>query len=239
MLGVLVALLVGAFFLLDSGLRAFAQSQAENQIRAALPASVTGEVTVSIGGASVIAQYLTGSFDEVQLKAPQLTVDGVPASAHIVATDVQPKLGGTIGEVQATLDLTSESLNTLAHAAGTPAETQLELGTDEVTYTGDIAVAGFTIGYLATATPSTTPDSLVFTPTDAQITSDLGTLNLGAILPTVLAQNPISVCVAKYLPAKVAVSSVSVTPDRARITLDSSTMVLTTQSLATLGSCPS
>ncbi|KGJ72276.1 hypothetical protein GY21_16445 [Cryobacterium roopkundense] len=234
---VLVGLLVGAYFLADNGLRAFAEGQAEQQIADALPASVTGDMAVSIGGVSVIAQYFSGSFDHVELTAPQLTVDGVPASVRIVATDVEPKLGGTIGHVDATLDLTPETLNSLAHEAGTPPETQLVLGRDVVTYAGTLSVAGFPIGYQASATPSVTENALVFTPTAAEVTTDLGSLDVSAILPTVLGQAPISVCVAKYLPAEVALSTVDVTPDRARITLESSTMVLTKQSLATLGTC--
>ncbi|KFF59920.1 hypothetical protein JF66_07975 [Cryobacterium sp. MLB-32] len=234
---VMVGLLIGAYFLADGGLRAFAEGQAEQQITDALPASATGDVTVSIEGVSVIAQYFSGSFDQIELTAPQLTVDGVPASVHIIATDVQPKLGGTIGQVQATIDLTPETLNSLAHGAGTPADTQLVLGDDVVTYTGSVVVAGFPIGYQATATPSVTENALVFTPTAAEVTTDLGSLDVSAILPTVLGQTPISVCVAKYLPAEVALSSVNITPERARITLESSTMVLSKQSLATLGTC--
>jgi len=234
---VLVAMLVGAFFLVDNGLRAFAEGQAAKQITDALPASVTGDMTVSIGGASVIAQYFSGSLDRVELTAPTLTADGVPASVHIVATDVEPKLGGTIGHVTATIDLTPETLTSLAHAAGTPTETQLELGTDEVTYVGSVSVAGIPIGYRATAAPSTTASTLVFTPTAAEVTTDVGGFDVSALLPLLLGQAPISVCVAQYVPADVAVSSVNVTPERARITLESSTMLLTKQSLATLGTC--
>ena len=234
---VLVGLLVGAYFLADNGLRAFAEGQAEQQIADALPASVTGDMSVSIGGVSVIAQYFSGSFDHVELTAPDLTADGVPASVRIVATDVEPKLGGSIGQVEATIDLTPETLNSLAHQAGTPAETTLVLGDDAVTYAGTVAVAGFPIGYQATATPSVTETALVFTPTAAEVTTGLGSLDVSGILPIILGQTPISVCVAKYLPAEVALSSVNVTPERARITLESSTMVLTKQSLATLGTC--
>jgi len=234
---VLVALLVGAYLLVDGGLRAFAEGQAANQIDSALPASVTGDVTVSIGGASVIAQYFSGRFDRVELTAPAITAEGIPASVHIIATDVEPRLGGTIGQMQATVDLTAETLNTLAHSTGTPAETTLELGTNEVTYVGSLSFAGIPIGYRATATPSVTASSLVFTPTAAEVTTGVGGFDVSALLPTVLGQAPISVCVADFVPQEVAVSSVRVTPERARITLESSTLVLTQQSLTTLGAC--
>lgn len=237
MSAVMVGLLVGAYFLADAGLRAFAEGEAERQIADALPASVTGDVTVSIGGFSVIAQYFSGSFDRVELTAPDLTADGVPASVRIVATDVEPKVGGTIGQVDATIDLTPETLNALAHAAGTPAETHIVLGSDAITYTGTLSVAGFPIGYQATATPAVTDNALVFTPTAAEVTTGLGSLDVSAIVPAVLGEAPIRVCVAKYLPAEVALSSVNVTSARASITLESSTMLLTKQSLATLGTC--
>lgn len=61
---------------------------------------MTGNVDVRIGGA-VILQYLTGSFERVELDAPKLTVDGVPASARVVASGVSTDLAKPVRNVTA------------------------------------------------------------------------------------------------------------------------------------------
>ena len=231
--------LVAAFFIADAGVRNYAENQAKAEIAAHLPDSVTGDVSVSIGGLSVIAQYLMGSFDRVTLVAPALTVNGVPASVHLVATDVPIDQTKQVGDVRGTVDLDQAALNTLLAAAlptGAPAA-DLVLGDGTVQYAGSVSVFGLNIGYQATATPTAAADSLLFTPSSAQITTGAGSIDATAILPLVLGQQPVRVCVAGYLPEGVNLAGVEVTPGRARITLESSTLMLTAQSLTTLGTC--
>jgi len=242
----LIALLalVAVFFAVDAGLRSYAQNRIAGEIDAGLPAGVSGDVDVTIGGASVIVQYLTGSFERVELTAPTLTVNDVPASVSIVATGVPTDTSQPIGHVAGTIDLDQAALNTLlqtalAEADADPAarNAELELGTDQITYTGELSVFGLPIGYQATATPSVTADSLVLTPTDARVTSGAGGLDVSGLLDLALGDEPISVCMAQYLPQGVTLTDVETTPERARITLESSTLTLTEQSLSTLGSC--
>lgn len=236
---IVVLALVAGFFLADAGVRNYAENRAKDEIAAHLPDSVTGDVSVSIGGLSAIAQYLTGSFDRVTLTAPALSVDGVPASVHLVATDVPVDQAKSVGDVRGTVDLDQAALNTLLAAAlptGAPAA-NLVLGDGTVQYQGSVSVLGRNVGYQATATPTAEADSLLFTPSNATITTGAGTVDATAILPLVLGKQPIRVCVARYLPEGVNLAGVDVTPGRARITLESSTLMLTTQSLTTLGTC--
>jgi hypothetical protein len=230
-------MLVGAFFLVDAGARSFAEGEAEKYISASLPASVTGDVTVEIGGVSVIAQFIAGSFDQIELTAPELVADGVPASVHVIATNVSTNTATYIGKVEATLDFDEAALNGLIQSAGTAPGTELTFGDGDATYGGMLSLAGFEVGYTATATPSAAGNTLVFTPTSAEVTSDLGSADVSGVVDLVLGQQPIGVCVAQYLPQGVMMTGVDVTPERARITLESSTLTLTAQSLTTLGSC--
>ena len=233
---VLVAGLVVAFFIVDSGLRALAEDRVKAEITANLPEGATGDVDVSIGGASVIAQYLAGSFDRVELDAPTFALDGVPAAVHVVASGVPVDRTKPVRVVTGTVDLGQESLNTLL-AAGETGDAELTLGRGEVSYSGTFPVFGFEIGYEATATPSTSADSLLFTPTGADRTSDAGSVDVSGVIPLILGQEPLSICIAQYLPDGVTLTGVDVTPDRARVKLESSTLMLTRQSLTTLGSC--
>ena len=236
--------LVGVFFAVDAGLRGYAQNRIAGEIDAGLPAGVTGDVDVAIGGTSVIVQYLTGSFERVELTAPALSVNDVPASVSIVATGVPTDTSAPIGHVDGTIDLDQAALNSLLQTALAEADAdqaaqgaELTLGTNEITYTGELSVFGLSIGYQATATPSVTDDSLVLTPTDAQVASGAGSLDVSRLVDLALGSTPISLCVADYLPQGVTLSDVQTTPERARITLESSTLTLTEQSLTTLGSC--
>jgi hypothetical protein len=239
-----LVVLVGVFFAVDAGLRSYAQNRVASEINTKLPAGVTGDVDVTIGGTSVIVQYLTGSFDRVELRAPALSVNDVPASVSIVATDVPTDTSAPIGHVDGTIDLDQAALNALlqtalAEADADPAarNAEFELGTDEVTYAGELSVFGLSIGYQATATPSVTPEALVLTPTEAKVTSGAGSLDVSGLIDLVLGDQPIVSCVAGYLPQGVTLSDVNTTPARARITLESSTLTLTEQSLTTLGTC--
>ena len=238
MVGALVILLVVAYFLVDSGLRAFAEDRAETEISDQMPASVTGDVNVTIGGTSVIAQFISGSFDQVELTAPKLTVDGVPASVHVVAHDVSTNTAKAIGSLTATVDFDQDALNQLVQASDSaPTDAVLTLGDGTVEYTGSVKLFEFNVGYSATATASAAGDTLSFTPTAATVTSGVGDIDATPLVNLILQQAPIGVCVASYLPEGVELTDVDISPERARVTLDSSTLRLTAQSLTTLGSC--
>jgi len=241
-----VLALVGIFLAVDAGLRGYAQDRIAKEIDAGLPDGVTGDVRVAIGGTSVIFQYLTGSFERVELTAPALTVNDVPASVSIVATGVPTDTSKAIGHVDGTIDLDQATLTallqtSLAQADAAPAarDAAIELGSDEITYTGQLSLLGLSVGYQATATPSVSGDSLVLTPTDAQVTSGAGSLDVSGLVDLALGNQPFNLCVAGYLPQGVNLSGVETTPERARITLESSTLTLNEQSLTTLGTCSS
>jgi hypothetical protein len=88
------------------------------------------------------------------------------------------------------------------------------------------------------ATPTTTADSLVLTPTDAELTTPAGSLELGGLLPLILGQPALTVCLVDSLPEGMAVTGVDVTPERARLSLDASSFLLTEESLSSRGTCP-
>jgi hypothetical protein len=245
--GVLAVALVGVFLVADAVLRNYAQDRAQSEIAERLPANVTGDVTVAIGGFSVIAQYLTGSFDQVDLTAPELTIDGATAAVKIRATGVPTDTTKSIGQVDGTIDLDETALNTLMQASQGDSgssdgpiqagATELQLGSGEVTYAGSVSLFGFQVGYQATAAPSTTADSLLLTATGAELSSGGGSLDASGLLKLILGEKPLTICVAQYLPQGVTLSGVDVTAERARITLESSTLTLTEQSLTTMGTC--
>jgi hypothetical protein len=229
--------LVGAYFIVDSMLRTYAQNRVRQEIVGNLPEGVSGDVMVSIGGFSIIEQFLAGSFDRVDLRAPALTMDGAQASVHLVATDVPVDTTKPVGDVRGAIEMGQESLDVLLANAAIRGNPKVTLGDGDVSYTGTLPVFGFQVGYTATAEPEAAGDSVVLTPTDARITTGIGSLNVSGLVQQVLGQEPIRVCVAQYLPAGVDLTGVDVTPQRARITLHAPSLTLTKEGLTTLGSC--
>jgi hypothetical protein len=231
--------LVAAFYIVDAGARSYAEGIIKQEISDNLPDTVTGDISVSVGGMSVIAQYLSGSFDRVALTAPALVIDGVAASVHVVATRVPVDQNKPVGNVRGIVNLDQTALNDLlrrSQAADAPDAT-LVLGDGEVRYSGSISVLGFPIGYEATAAPTAVAGSLLFTPSSAKLTGGGGTLDAGRLLSLIAGQQPIRACVARYLPEGVTLTGVKVTPDRAQITLESSSLLLNRTSLTTVGTC--
>ena len=236
--GLSVLALVAAYFIIDAVLRNVAENKIKQEISANLPDGVTGDVSASIGGMSVIAQYLSGSFDEVDLSAPALSVDGAVADVRIVALDVPLDQNKTVGHVQGTVQIDQDALNTLIQTSPDAPEGDVVLGDNQISYTGEISVLGFPVGYEATATPAAAGAFVTFTPTGATVTTGLGTVDASSLVQRVLGQTPISVCVAQYLPNGLEVTGVTVTPEFARVTVAATnTLKLNSESLNTVGSC--
>lgn len=235
----LVALgLVGAYFLVDSMLRTYAQNRVRQDIISNLPDGVAGDLAVSIGGQSVIAQYLSGSFERVAIVAPRLRFNGAEASVHVVATDVPVDTAKPVGDVRGSVEMDQDSVNTLLSAAGVPLGSTVDLGDNTVSYTGTVSVVGIPLGYRATARPDVRPDAVTLKPVSARVTSDFGSLNLTSVVERLVGENPITVCVAQYLPAGVSLTSATVTPDRVRLTLHAPALKLDEASLSSRGTCP-
>jgi hypothetical protein len=237
--GLVVLGLVGAYFIVDSVLRTYAQNRVRQEIQAGLPEGVAGDIAVSIGGQSVIWQFFSGSFDRIELTAPRLKVAGAEAAVHLVATDVPLNTSKALGDVRGTIEMDKESINTLVAQAGVPIGSAVDLGDGRVSYTGDVTVFGMPLGYRATARPDVRGGSIILRPTDAEITTGIGAFNLTGVVERVLGDKPVTICVSRYLPAGIDLTGVTVTPDRVRLSLHASALKLDEASLSTTGSCPS
>jgi hypothetical protein len=230
-----VILLTAAFFLVDAGVRSYAEGRVRDEIDRNLPAGVSGNVNVHIGGASVIAQYLAGSFQSVEVDAPALTINGIPVAASVVATGVPVDQAKPVASLRGTMRVDQAALNQLVRLPG--ATGGITLGPGTVTYGGSTSLVGFTIGYQVTASPKANGATVLLQPTDAKVTTGGGGIDLTAPLLAALGRSPVSICVARYLPAGFAVSAVDVTPAAATVTLDANNLVLSRATLGTRGSC--
>lgn len=234
-LGVLVVL-VGAFLIADRIVRGVAEDRVATQIEQSLPENVDADIAVSIGGASVIAQYLAGTFEHIDLRAPDASVDGVPLDLRVSADAVPLDPEQTVGRVVATIRIDAAGAATLAGTAGLPGA--LTLGDDEIGYADEATVLGITIPYDFSVRPTTTAERVTLMPTAVNVDTGLfGVIDLKALVTGFLQGDPPSVCVAQYLPEGVELDGLAVTPEAATATLTSTTLRLDEASLRTLGSC--
>ncbi|GAA2223025.1 DUF2993 domain-containing protein [Herbiconiux moechotypicola] len=230
-----VVVLAVAAVIADVAFRSYAQSEAAAQIEQQLPEAVEGEVSVSIGGGSFLLQLITGEFAEVTLDAPELSVNGVPLAAHAVATGVPTDLTKPVQSIRATASIDQDAVNGIVDI---PGDSELVLGDGEVSYEGTISLFGFSLGYQVSGIVAAQGDSVTIEPTTASLTQGAGNLDidLDQLLGS-LADDPIGVCVAQYLPAGAEVESLEITPGRATAVLTADDFVVSEDSLRTLGSC--
>lgn len=233
--GVLVVL-VGVFFIADTIVRGIAEQRVSAEIEQKLPDNVDAAVAVSIGGASVIAQYLGGTFEHVELRAPDASVDGVPLDVHVTADAVPVDTSRAIGKVVATITIDAAGAQSLARSAGLPGE--LTLGDGEVGYASEVTGLGLTIPYDFSVAPTTSAQRVTLTPTSVEVdTGFLGVIDLQALVTGLLQGDPPSICVAEYLPEGTQLDGLTVTPEAATAELSSTTLRLDEDALSTLGSC--
>ena len=115
--GVVVAIAV-LLVIADVVVRNIAEQRVAEQIEGKLPPGVDGEVDVSIGGFSVIAQYLTGTMDRVELSAPELTVEGAPLDVDVALQGVPVDFASPIALVDATVVADQATVNRLIAVRG-------------------------------------------------------------------------------------------------------------------------
>lgn len=232
LLAVLVLLAV-ALVVADIAFRAYAQNEAASQIEQQLPENVEGDVDVSIAGFSFLAQVAAGRLGEVTLDAPALTVSGIPIAAHVVATGVPTDLTKPVEDILATVSLDQSAVDAVVTL---PGDATLALGDGDVSYEGSVDVLGLSVGYRVTGEVSASGTDVVITPENAELTQGGNSLDLGGLLQGV-AGEPITVCVASYLPQGVAVESLDVAGGGATARLSAQDFVVDDESLRTLGTC--
>lgn len=234
-IGVPVVAIVVLLVVADSVIRAYAEQRVSAEIEKNLPADVSGQVSTHIGGFSVLQQYLSGSFDRVELDAPHLVVQGAPLNATIVATGVPTDFSKPIANATGTLSIGQTALNTLVKIPGATGD--ITLGSGTIGYDGRIDLLGLPVGYTVTATPKAAGKQVLLQPDKASLKTGAGSVNLGRLLEALTARGPFPVCAAQYLPDGVQVADIAVTPTEATVQLTASDFVLDQRFLNSKGSC--
>jgi LmeA-like phospholipid-binding len=231
----IVVALVALVVVADVIVRNIAEARFAEEIEANLPDGVEGDVGVTIGGLSVIAQYLSGTMQRVELSAPELDVEGVPIAVDVVGEGVPVDLASPVGHLTATIEADAAAVNRLIDVQGV--EGELAFGDGTVGYTDSVRFLGFPIEFTVTARPTAAGDTVLLEPVGVDVAAGGGSIDVSGIVDRLLGDDPIAVCVAEHLPAGVEVQQLTVSPTGATVALQADGLRLDEASLATLGSC--
>jgi hypothetical protein len=231
----IVVALVALVVVADIVVRNVAEARFAEEIEANLPDGVEGDVGVTLGGFSVIAQYLSGTMDHVELSAPELVVDGTPISVDVVGEGVPVDLATPVDHLTATLEADEAAVNRLIDVQGV--EGDLAFGDGTVGYSGSTRFLGLRIEYSVTAEPTAAGDTVLLQPVGVEVGAGGGSLDVSGIVERLLGDDPVPVCVADRLPEGVEVQQITVEPSGATVVLEANGIRLDEASLATTGSC--
>lgn len=230
-----VILIVALLVVADGVLRSYAEGRVASEIEKNFPSDVSGDVTVHIGGFSVIQQYLKGSFDSVHLAAPKLMVNGSPVEASVDATGVPVDSSKAVSSIVGTLAVSQASLNRLVQIPGATGD--ITLGEGVLGYDGRIDLLGLPVGYTVKAKPEAAGTTVLLHPQSASLKTGAGNVDLSRLLNAVTARGPFPICAAQYLPKGVDVSGITIVPGDATVRLTAKDFVLDEATLRSKGSC--
>ncbi|WP_419818636.1 LmeA family phospholipid-binding protein [Glaciibacter flavus] len=230
---VVLAALVGAFFVADNIARGIAEKQVSSEIATRIPGADPSQVTVGIGGVSFLAQLASGRFESVVVDAADVKVQGAPITLHARAASVPTDTTQPIGDVEGSAVLDEAAVNALVAASGNDATVTLQSGT--VGYEVDKAFLGIPLGFTVTAAAAPKGGTIVFTPQSAKLTAGGASFDVSSLVDSVVSDSGFSVCVASSLPAGLQISDIAVTPGQARIGFTAKDLVLA--DAGTTGTC--
>lgn len=234
-IGIPVVAVIVLLVVVDSVVRVAAEQRVSAEIEKNLPSDVKADISTHIGGFSVLQQYLSGTFERVELTAPHVVAQGAPLSAKLVATGVPTDFSKPVAQATGTLSISQDSLNKLVQIPGATGD--ITLGDGTIGYDGSISLLGLPVQYTVTATPEAAGKQVLLTADKASLKTGAGNVNLNRLLQALTSQGPFPVCAAQYLPDGVEVAGIAVTPGHATVTLTAPDVVLDQKFLNSKGSC--
>jgi hypothetical protein len=242
-LGVVVILLVIAYFVADAAARTYAQNRIRSELVSALGIPASSDVTVDVGGGSVLLQAATGKLDAIDVSVPKLSFGELVGAATVHATDVPIDEAKPLSRLRLRFAVGEKDVSVLAkNLSGLPL-TSVVLTAPDIVAHGDVTVLGASVPVGIGLKPSVSTGDLVFTPTSVQAAGQTFTVEqltsnklLGGLAKSLLKQQ--SFCVAQYLPKALTLTSANVVAKTMVVTISGDGAVLGGSGLRTKGTCP-
>ena len=240
-LGVLLVLLVGAFFVVDSVARGIARDEIATRVTSALGLPAGTPVEVEVGGGPVLIQLATGRLDSVDVSIQDATFGNLTGDMEVHAEGIplDPNAPTSLVEVRYAMP-ESEVAEFSDELAGLPLDSITLEGSEIVTAT-TFQLFGVPISVGMGLEPSAgAAGEIVFTPTTITVqgqefsADSLRTApGFGQLAAALLQQQP--VCIAQELPAALVLDRISVEGDELVAQLSAHDAALA--SFTTKGTC--
>lgn len=235
---VVVVLLAGAAFAGEWLARDLVEQGVRSQLASEL--GVPAErADVEIEG-PIIPQLISGSFDEVRIRAQDVSLQGFSGDVDVTARGVPLLADGPIASAEAAVTLDQQQLQTLlAGVEGFP-EGSLVLAGSEVTVTFELNLFGVAVPVGVGLTPSAVRGALALSPSSLSVagaSADAQTLReqFGGLADGVL--QTWQVCIASSLPAGLTLTDVAVSGDEVVARFDIAGGILVDSALRQPGVC--
>lgn len=236
---IVVALAIAAWFIGEAIARDVVTKTIRDTFITELSLPADQQVDVGVEGA-VLPQVVAGTLTEVTLASENVTFGEITGDVTLDATGIAIR-GETGAETASgTLSLDTAQLQTLlSNVDGFPVES---VGLDEpdVTVSTELSVFGAAVPIGIALTPSAADGDLVLTPSAltlggadidaADLADRLGGLADGIVRDW-------DVCIARYIPAGVTLTSVAVEGDRINAAVDIDPAIIDDQALLENGTC--
>ena len=234
-----LAVVAGALWALDNWARQQVASYVTEKVHEVLDSDEP--VTVEIAGFSVIAQVLTGSFEQVDVSVDDVTIGEFTGDVELRAKGIPTDLERPVDSVQIAFTVKEESLQQIAHLLSASAIDSVTLVDSQIQLATTFSLFGFSVDVGVAVEPFADNGEIGFTPTSVSLngaTTSVEDLSdtFGSVAGSLLQTQ--SICVASWLPEALTVDDVAVRGDTLVITISSKTVVLDEAALSTLGTCP-
>ncbi|GAA1221074.1 LmeA family phospholipid-binding protein [Rhodoglobus aureus] len=241
--GIIAVILIVGVILVETAGRAAAETFVRDEIATSLGIDSTDGVAVDLGSGSLVLQAITGGIDVVTVDLDRVEVNGLEASAHIVATEVPLLPSAPLETFSMEVSIPNKEINKIASTLSGLELDSIELQDSAIRVSTIFQLLFIRIPVALDLVPIAAGDSIAFEPQsvllgDQQIS--VADLRENALVSG-LAGNLLSsqkFCVASSMPAALTIDSVAVEGSDLVIQLSADNIALGGDQWQQYGVCP-
>lgn len=211
-----------------------------DQVRSSLQLEADHPVDVTIEGASVLLQAISGRLDVITVEVSDVAFGELVGDLSLTATKTPLDTTQPTEKVQAVFRVVEADVAALAGFLGGAAINDVQLNDREVQFQTSFSFFGVDFAVGIGVTPSVVDGQLAFTPSSVVLGEErLETADLqqqfGALVEPLLATQQF--CVAQYLPVDLALTAVQVGDEQLVIVFGADNVALGGPGFSTFGTC--
>jgi hypothetical protein len=240
LVGVLV-LLVAAVIVLDGAARSYASTMIGDKVRSSLSIPASEPVDVTVGGASVLLQLLSGTLDRVDVDVPTLSIGNLSGGGSLTATGIPIDQGKPVDTLRVQFSTDQAGLQKLwAGLTGLPANT-VALVNGAIQVSTSVTVFGRALPVGISFTPAAKSGELQLTPTSVKVSGQTLTAaqlktTLGSVGASLLDTRQL--CIANQLPSGFTLDRVTVSGSTLSLSVAAKQVAMSTATFTSKGTCP-